>query len=62
MTYDDAGRPTTQGLDGSTVANNAVYTPGGELAAVDYPLGLASGGNGPSCPPSVAARPGASRR
>lgn len=45
MDYDDAGRPTTQRLDGAVVAT-AAYDPAGELASVDYPLG--SGGNGTS--------------
>ncbi|MGI8685144.1 MAG: RHS repeat-associated core domain-containing protein [Acidimicrobiales bacterium] len=46
MAYDDAGRPTIQRMDGSIVANNAVYTAGGELASVDYPSGLGNAGNG----------------
>lgn len=45
MEYDDAGRPTRQLLEGSPVAV-PTYDAAGELASVDYPLGISSAGNG----------------
>jgi RHS repeat-associated protein len=49
FSYDDAGRITSQKLDGSVVATPSYSS--GELATVSYPTGSGNGGNGTTLNP-----------
>lgn len=46
FSYDSAGRPDTQTLDGGVVADAAYDADKGELTGVGYPAGTGNAGNG----------------